>query len=1353
MTVLSNSRLDHARMNGHGRMFRFGIALGLALCLQLVFTPRSFAQEFRATLTGQVTDPSGAVVANAKVTATNVDTGSTYSEVTSNAGVYYIPYMLPGTYKVKVEVEGFKTAIQDNVLLLAGKYFGQNFKLDVGSFHETMEVTAAPPLLETENASGGTILDEKTLQNVPVNGRQVYMMIGTVPGSQFTQTTFGPSGFSGTRGWDVNNQYIIGGGVNPADTSGGFNQFTLNGGNITQQTTYNAAGAGTWTIAPTLDSIQEVNVMTTTYDARFGRTSGGTVNVVTKNGTNDYHGELYEGYKGGFMDANFLQNIFVSGNIVCPSGTAPGTCTSATKGAKEQPLSDQQVENQFGGTFGGPIKKDKLWFFFSFEGYRQSIYNLVTGNVPPAYLRPGYQGNANIDFGLVPSIYQNLNPKSPYALYGLTLFQPGDSNNPVNPNNAACFANGPGTAPTGPANQCGNKTLGLPTAYTGGTNGGSLLPSTQFNQTALTMLSLGYIPMPNIGGAADYIGGFGDPANYAESSPDVYNYNQPMIRVDFNSSDKTKWYSFFAWQKGHENRSTNGFTGFEANGNLDHFREAWVATQDMTHTFSPTFLADFKISFNRFSDTAPDGNLNLAQPPSKIGLTMPVPPTTALKDFPEYGIGGVSTGTLFGNNLSVSATTNVMIDADFTKAVGAHNIHFGGGIGEFFFGNPGNAGNANGAFSFSGQWTQYDAANATCYEPASLGFASGAPACSASPQSSGLPGYAPNGYGFADFLLGLPAGGHIDWNDSLYDYEPVWNLYAQDDWKVNHRLTLNLGLRYDVQVGLRERYNELTRGVCLTCVNPVTDDGVYEANIASTANIAAWQAAGINVSSLKTVYGGPVYAGHNGQSRDAYNTDYGNIGPRIGFSYAVDAKTVVRGGWMYTYSAGLEGGSPVGYQQSTPYVASLDGFNPQQGGVAPLAGPSAGPYGMGSPFPPSAQYPLGLLPPVGAQAGLLTNLGDGAQIFDFPQRKIPRAQEMSFGFQRALPGNMVLDTRWAANYDSRLRAGITWLNGTLTYPQLQYALNSTDNLSKLVPNPYYQVAAASSPGACGTYPEVQAIALLLPFSQYCSGNGASLLGQYNLPVGRNWYNGWETKLTKRTSHGLEFNVAYTWSKTINGDGYQNGYPYTDANELHWISGYDRTHVLSVTGVYEVPVGRGRTFLSASPKGLDYALGGWTLGWVFAAQSGTPVSIDNGDDNYICDNWSAPNGTSVAHWINPAIQTKCGVPVPHIGGTSYTYNTTAGFTNQVRTPTVPNIDLSLQKSFKVTERVSFSLRGEAFNAFNSVLLGGPDTTVTDSPANLFTNTTTGHSYWQGFGTVGPYQQNFPRNLRVSGKIIF
>jgi hypothetical protein len=1316
------------------------MAAGLAVVVLLMASP-SPAQEFRATLTGTVTDPSGAVVPKAKVRATNKDTGSTYSDVTSNGGVYYVPYVVPGTYSIKVEAEGFKTEIQDNVLMLAGKYTGQNFKLEVGTFHETVEITTAPPLLETENASGGTILDEKILENVPVSGRQVYMLIGTVPGSQFTQTQFGPGGFSGTRGWDVTNQYIIGGGVNPHDTSGGFNQFILDGTNITQQTTYDNQNAGTWNVSPNLDAIQEVNVMTTTYDARYGRTTGGTVNIVSKNGTNAFHGTLYEGYKdGSLFDANTLQNVVLTG--------AP---------------TQQQVENQFTGTFGGPIVKDKLWFFFSFEGYRQSIYNTVTENVPPAYLRPGFNGNPGVDFSLIQTMDPGFNSNGvqadPYLLYGLTLFQPGDSVSATNPNNAICVTGGP-------ASQCAQNSVIYPNAYTNGANinpltgaSGSAIPGAQMNATALAILKAGYIPLPNIGGAQNYVGGFGEPANYFAITPDYYTYNQPMIRVDYDTSDKTKWYSFFEWQKGHENRSGNGLTGVANNGNINWTRENWAASQDMTHTFSPTFLADVKLSFSRFVAAVPDGDLAAAKPASTIGLNMPVPPTTPLHDLPEYYIAGLP--TVYGNSNNSDATTNVTLDADFTKALtlerfprGAHNVHFGGGIAYFTYGNPGNAGNANGFFSFSGRFTQSDPFNSNCYEPAN--FAGG----TSTGLGSGCSGsFAPNGSGWADFLLGLPtAGGQcppngnacsgVNWNDSLFDYQPVWNLYAQDDWKVNHRLTLNLGLRYDVQIGLKERYNELPRGFCQTCVNPITSDGVYQANVSTAANVAAWNAAGITVPAQ--VLGTILPAGINGQPRNAYNTDWGNIAPRFGFAFAINPKTVIRGGWGFMYGAGLEGGAPIGYQQTTNYLDTVTSINPTLGGAPPLTA-SAGPYGVGVPFTPTPAYPLGLLPPVGAQGLPLAGVGSGGLTVDTPKRLIPRTQVMSLGFQRELPGQMTLDARFAGNYASRLRA-LEWYNGTISYGQLQYALAQGNSVySKLVPNPYYGVFSESFPGGCGQSSTVEALTLLLPFSQYCGTNGsAPPVGEYNNPIGRNWYNGLEVKLTKQTNHGLTFNLAYTWSKNINGDGYQNGYPYQDANEEHYISVYDRTHVLAMTGVYDVPVGRGRSFLSAAPRVIDYVVGGWTLGWVFSAQSGTPIQVNQGF-NYSCG-FAPPNGSSVREWLNPGI-TSCFTSVPHIGGSGYTYVTTPQTIETVRNPTVPNLDLSLEKNFKVTERVSFTLRGEAFNSLNSVLLNGPDTTPTDGAASLVNNPTTNRSYWTGFGTVGPTQLNFPRNLRVSGKIIF
>jgi hypothetical protein len=1313
------------RMNDLRGVCRLCLAVGVAVVFLLLFAlPRSVAQEFRATLTGQVTDPSGAIVPKATVTATNNETGSVYTAETSNSGVYYIPYALPGTYTVKATAQGFKTAIQDKVLLLAGKYFGQNFVLQVGTIQETVEVTAEPAMIETANGSGGTILDERTLQNVPVSGRQVYMLIGTVPGSQFTQTQFGPGGFSGTRGWDNTNAYIMGGGVNPTGqdntgNSGGFNQFTLNGTNITQQISYGNQGAGTWNVSPTLDSIQEVNVMTDTYDARYGRTTGGTVNLVTKNGTNEFHGELVENYKdGSLFDANTTTNVFISG--------AP---------------TQQQVENQFGGTFGGPIIKNKLWFFASYEGYRQSILQTVTANVPPAYLRPN--ANGDVDFGLVQTmdpgfLDANGNQADPYVLYGLTLYQPGDSTNPSNPYNAICS---PSLSTGGPPSSCGNSQNLIQNVipFTGGTGNGALIPSSRINNTAMLMLQAGYIPLPNVGGAQNYVGGFGEPANYFNVAPDYYSYNQPMFRVDYNTSEKTKWYSFFGWQKGHEMRSNNGFTGVAANGNYFE-RDSYTASQDMTHTFSPTLLADFKLSFSRFQNRNPNFILGATKPASTLGLNMPIPPITNLNTVPEMSINGIP--TIFGNQNDLEASTNVAFDADFTKSRGPHNFHFGGGVFYYTYGNPINGtvtNNANGAFSFSGQWTQFDPLNANCYQPAT-----------ASNLGSGCSGaYAPNGSGWADFLLGLPGAGHVNWNDSLFDYQPVWNLYAQDDWRITHRLTVNLGLRYDVQVGLKERYNELPRGFCQTCVNPITTDGVYQANVASAGNIAAWQAAGINTGALSQVLGDIVVAGH-GQPRSGYNTDYGNLAPRIGFAFALNPRTVVRGGWGLMYGGGLEGGSPIGYQQTTNYLASTNAnTDPNQGGAAP-GGASAGPYGIGSPFPVSTAYPLGLQPPVGAAGVALAGVGSGSLAVDNPDRKIPRTQVMTLGVQRELPGKIALDAHFAANYTSRLRA-LLWYNGAITNPELQYALAEGSSVySKLVPNPYYNVFSESFPGGCGQSPTIPSLALLLPFSQYCGFQSAPPVGEYNAPIGKNWYNALEVKLTKHTSHGLTLNVAYTYSKNMDGSGYQNGYPYQDINEVHWISSFDRTHVLAVTGVYDLPVGRGRTYLATVPRALDYAIGGWTLGWTFAAQNGTPLNINSGF-NYSCG-FAPTGGTSVKEWLNPAIE-SCFSSTPHIGGTGYTYNTTPSYITAVRNYTVPDLDLSLQKAFKIRERFSVQLRGEAFNALNSVLLGGPDTTPTDGAASLFTNTTTNKSYWTGFGTVSPTQLNFPRNLRVSAKFIF
>ncbi|MGB6131728.1 MAG: carboxypeptidase-like regulatory domain-containing protein [Acidobacteriaceae bacterium] len=1263
-TVLGpGQKIENVISGGDMTLTSIRRAVGICLLAGVFAGFSAMAQDFRSVLTGQVTDPSGAVIPKANVFVKSVSSGTTYKGETSDKGVYYIPYILPGDYTVSVQAQGFKTVVQDKVVLLASQTFNQNFQMQVGAVSEKVVVTTAPPQLETSTASGGTVIDERELEGVPLNGGQAYTLIGTTPGSQFTQTQFGPGGgYSGTRGWDVTASYTIGGGVV------GNNQFTLDGVNITSQYSYDNHSAGEWSVAPNLDAIQEVNVMTTTYDARFGRTSGGTVNTVSKSGGNHFHGDAHYAYEGTLMDANVYQN-----NLA---------------GLQRQGY----VQNQWWLTVGGPIVRNRLFFYSGFEGYRESIAGTVFVNVPPAYLRPGYNGNAGVNFGLV----QQMDPQQ--FPTGIQVFEPGT---------AYCTTGGPVTS-------C-NSNYVAQTEYPNDT-----IPSTEINPTATAVMK--YIPLPNIPAGANLARG----NNYLAHAPDLYDYNQPMGRVDYNLTNKTKLYSYFLWWKGTEYRTTNGLTGIAANGNINNLRQTWVATQDVTHVFSPTMVGDFKLSLDRFQEAAPDGDLSTQTDPGTIGLTMPEPTFTSAKYLPEFGVsdgwgtGLVNGDTVFGNQLAADVTNNYTLNADLTKSAGAHNWEFGGEFDEFQFGGqPYNGGHPNGDFSFNSSWTQYNPHSQYCY-----------PVVPAPGQENTCTSNTPNGSALASFYLGYPSGGGIDWDPPIMDGYPVYAVYVQDNWRVNHQLTLNLGLRYDVQRGLRERHNNLNRGVCMTCVNPLTSDSTYQANIAAAASQSAWSAAGINPASLDTVYGGVEFAGSGGQSRDAYNTDWSNVGPRIGVAFALNPKTVIRGGWGLMYSYGLEGGSSVGESVTTNYTTSTNGYNTPTNY-----------FQSGNPFA------SGLLVPTYSSQGLETDLGNGGIQVDFPNRKIPMEQILSFGFQRELPGNMVLDARYAGNFSSRLRTFL-WVNGTASYAQEQAAIANPAVFNQQVPNPYYNVPGESGPGQCGTSSTIEAIALLTPLSQYCSPGGVGLVGEYNAPLGRNWYDGLEVKLNRRvygtSGKGLSYQISYTYSKTMNGDGYQNGWPYQDPFQIHWLANTDRTHVFTATTEYDLPFGVGRPWVSSPSRPLGYLVNNWQLSGIFSAESGFPVQPNTGWW-YTCpgQSYRPAGGTSVGkgHWFSSNSSCWQGIP-------SYGLMNLEGTTSQVRQPTIPNLDLALEKTVPVHEATAFQFRLDAFNAFNSVLFGGPDTNPGDGPA-VFTP----GAGWSGFGTVGATQQNFPRVLQVSGKFDF
>ncbi len=228
------------------------------------------AQEYRATILGQVTDPSGAAIPNATVKATNEATNVSRETVTTAAGVYTLVGLEPGRYTVTVTASGFSTVVRSGIVLQVAEKLNLPIAMEVGAVTESVTVFGEQELIQTASASRGLVFDPIKMQEIPLNGRQSYMLMRLSPGVMFTQRTFGSTGFSGTRAWDVNGSYTMNGGRT------GTNQFLLNGAPISTD--------GTWNLAPNVEAVQEMKIMVNTYDSQYGRSGGGHVNTTLRSG-------------------------------------------------------------------------------------------------------------------------------------------------------------------------------------------------------------------------------------------------------------------------------------------------------------------------------------------------------------------------------------------------------------------------------------------------------------------------------------------------------------------------------------------------------------------------------------------------------------------------------------------------------------------------------------------------------------------------------------------------------------------------------------------------------------------------------------------------------------------------------------------------------------------------------------------------------------------------------------------------------------------------------------------------------------------------------------------------------------
>ena len=1182
-------------------MLRFSALAVMGLCSLL------FAQDYRATILGTVTDPGGAAVPGANVRVTKQDTGVSRDTVTNDTGSYTVTALDPGTYTVVVSHQGFQTVRRTDLVLLTQDKLSLNVKLEVGQITQEVTIVGEQELINTATASRGAVIDPIKVTELPLNGRQAYMLMNLVPGVRFTQRQFGAGGFSGTRAWDVNGSFTMNGGRT------GTNQFLLNGAPISTN--------GTFNLAPNVEAIQEMKVMVNTYDSQFGRSGGGHVNTTLKAGTNDWHGSVFDFWRNRILDANARQN------------NAAGT----PRGFRNQ--------HQYGGIIGGPIRKNKDFIFASFEGWQERTPFPVVSTTIPGDLRGG----------------QN------FTRYGVRIFDPLTSR--LCSDSAPCLVQG--------------------------VNGVIERQPFPNNEIPASRISPVGRAIANLYPTQNFIGP--NPLNQNFIRPDAvgrYRYEQPMARYDRVVNDANRFNFLFTFQDGSEYRNGNGFQPPAQNGNMPGtVRRDQNYILSWQNIISPTKLWNIQASFNRFQENFPD----VSDPTftiDKLGIrNLPVVGSFPSRLAPRVQVSGMT--AILGNQyLNASQRQQANFQSSIAHTKGRHNMKYGGEWATIIRGTQ-SAGRPTGQFDFTAGWTQ---------------------------QFTGRSQGALDGAGVASLLLGFmnsnAAGdvSFIDWNDTFLRREPYIAGFFQDDWKVTDRLTLNLGLRYDIQYPLTEIQNRSLAGFDFNSKSPASD-----------AALANWRQIAANTPGYAPVpqqlNGGVLFAGVGGQPRRPYNFDLSNIQPRVGFAYRMPyiPRTVWRGGFGIFHRTATQANLTTGFSQRTPFIHTLDA------GLTPSACTGGdclnGRFSLANPFPD------GVIPPTGSTLGLLTNIGRDAN-FDGRQRLLPRTFQWSLGFEHEIGWGMVLEASYIGSLTNKETRTIQ-LNDRPEAIREQ-AIRTPAFFQQQVPNPFFGVLPNNTP--LGIPPTIARWDTYRNFPQFTG------IQQFTNPWGRVWYHGMQIRFEKRMLPnsklaGMTWILNYTWSKQMeNFFREEFAYNFRNFNNVgNQLTDIDVRQQFTLAGVYDIPVGKGRVFLSGMPKALDLALGGWNYNLWMDWNSGVPTGLNTGWD-FTCGNYQNPKQNELSWFENGR---TAGRPNCYVQRAPFTLRTATARFGRITDPTAVQFNMAIAKKLAITERISMELRGEAFNAFNTPIRQGPNT----DPNSL------------QFGILPVAQFNFPRNVQIGARVRF
>ncbi len=970
--------------------------------------------------------------------------------------------------------------------------------------------------------------------------------------------------------------------------------------------------------------------------------------------------------------------------------------------------------NEYGGTFGGPV-----WIPKVYNGKQKTFFFVsadYTKNVDPR--------------GGIRSVPTALERQGDFS-QSFTII--GGQRFPIQLFNPFSVASNGGRQPF-MCDSSGNPVVPVNNIQTGGTPCAKIPPQMM---SSIAQNILKYVPLPNTASLpnGNAVNNFVSPATRQDTFPVV------SVRVDQTWNNSQHSFVTVRWADLHE-FSGNDFQSI-ATGN---FMERIIGAVGVDHVWllSNTKSLELRFVVNRYGN--PNHDLGADFDLTQLGFPQSYAAQLVKPSFPRItGFAGN-----FGASQAGGYTNNTYYTwaGNFTQLRCNHTFHYGA---EYWILQEadGNVG-VQGQFDFSNVWTRNSA-------------------------TSG----AGNGVGstFASFLLGLPSGGNVPVNATGFYSQRYAGLYIQDDWRATKTLTLNFGLRWDVERPVIERDNRMTANFDLSATNPISPaaQAAYANILASSPSCAGgipaaecamvFQTLGSLVpASAFRVPGVQLFAGVNGQPRTFSNTDWHEWGPRVGFAYRIGSNTVIRGGFGRFTQATYEKGGQNGFSQTTTLVSSANNnFNP----CDTLANPF-------NPNCPGGSGPAGVLQPTGASLGALTNLGQGVDFNNLNPNR-PYSLEYSLHVQHQLK-TWLFEVGYSHNktygiYQGRVQDYYPFS----LYQQLRAPLfdangrpYDTQPWDVQIPNPFKQLVCPNGAkcitGSIGSTSTTN-------FGRFLFGD--PLLGSVTRndnPLGKNQYDALLAKVEHRFSKGFSVLSSFTWSRLFEDTVFypDNTNPATNPNLSveHKLGGEDRPFVYSVASIWALPIGRGRKLGASMPKFLDAFAGGWELTGQYQIQSGVPVvfstnSFFSGVDPAL------PGGGTLNEWFDtsqffpfPSRNTNISnypswTGIQNLPG--YNYRPAAGdtikngvyqdFNNFVRTfPTrfadvrssrLNEANIGVHKDFNPTERMKLQLRMDAFNVFNHPRFDVPDT----NPGSAT------------FGVVAASQVNQPRAIELAARLTF